>query len=254
VIVQVRPCLAFPIDALVLLVLNWYVKMVTEQQLVRSRSAGVAGMNSSRQQADPRRHLAGISFVVLLHVIVVYALVSGLARKVVDVVRAPIETKVIEEVKKPPPPLDPVIPPPPRLEAPPPPFVPPPEVQIQTPAPPPAITATQTPPPAPVTLAPLTPQAPPVARPASNSAAAHCSKMPPPEAPALDFVGKISLTVRATIRGNRIVQADVVPGSFAGVSDRKVQRLIANAVTSAVSDYTCTGDNIVVEQQFQFTY
>jgi hypothetical protein len=56
------------------------------------------------------------------------------------------------------------------------------------------------------------------------------------------------------IRGNRIVQADVVPGSFAGVGDRKMQRLIAGAVTSAMFDYTCSGDNIVVEQQFQFTY
>jgi protein TonB len=211
-------------------------------------------MNFSQQQADPRRHLAGISFVVLLHVIVVYALVSGLAKKVVDVVRAPIDTKVIEEVKKPPPPLDPVPPPPPRLEAPPPPFIPPPEVQIQAPTPPPMIAATQTPPPAPVTIAPVTPQAPPTPRPSPSSAAAHCSKMPPPEAPGLDFAGKINLTARATIRGNRIVQADIVAGSITGVSDRKMQRQLANAVTSAMSGYTCTGDNIVVEQQFEFTY
>jgi protein TonB len=211
-------------------------------------------MNFSKQQADPRRHLAGMSFVVLLHVLVVYALVSGLAKKVVDVVRAPIETKVIEEIKKPPPPPDPVAPPPPRLDAPPPPFIPPPEVQIQTPTPPPTITATQTPPPTAVNIVPLT-QAPPApARPATNSAAAHCSKMPPPEAPGLDFAGRIRLTARATIRGNRVVQAEVVPGSFSGVGDRKMQRLLANAVVSAMSGYTCSGDNIVVEQQFDFTY
>jgi len=211
-------------------------------------------MNFSKQQADPRRHLAGFSFVVLLHVVVVYALVSGLAKKVVDVVRAPIDTKVIEEVKKPPPPPDPVLPPPPHLEAPPPPFIPPPEVQIQTPVPPPTITATQTPPPAPVNIVPVTPQAPPTPKPSTNSAAAHCSKMPPPEAPGLDFAGKIRLTARATIIGNRVVQADIVPGSITGVGDRKMQRLLANAVTSAMTGYTCTGDNIVVEQQFEFTY
>ena len=45
-------------------------------------------MNFSKQQADPRRHAVGLSFVVLLHVLVVYALVTGLAKKVVDVVRA----------------------------------------------------------------------------------------------------------------------------------------------------------------------
>ncbi len=61
-------------------------------------------MDFSRRQADPRRHLTGIAVVILLHLIVLYALVTGLAKKVVDVVRAPIETKVIEEVKKPPPP------------------------------------------------------------------------------------------------------------------------------------------------------
>ena len=90
-------------------------------------------MDFSKRQADPRRHLVGITFVILFHAFIVYALVTGLAKKVVDVVRAPIETKVIEEIKKPPPPPEVVVPPPPRLEAPPPPFIPPPEVQIQQP-------------------------------------------------------------------------------------------------------------------------
>src|SRR5206468_11000733 len=116
-------------------------------------------MDFSKRQADPRRHLVGIAFVILFHAFVVYALVTGLATKVVEVVRAPIETKVIEEIKKPPPPPEVVVPPPPRLEAPPPPFIPPPEVQIQQPPPQqPTITAvTPTPPPAPVAIAPVAP-------------------------------------------------------------------------------------------------
>ena len=116
-------------------------------------------MDFSKRQADPRRHLAGITFVILFHVFIVYALVTGLAKKVVDVVRAPIETKVIEEIKKPPPPPEIVVPPPPKLEAPPPPYIPPPEVQIATPPPPaPTITATSpVPPPAPVVIAPAPP-------------------------------------------------------------------------------------------------
>ncbi|HET9024451.1 MAG TPA: energy transducer TonB, partial [Burkholderiaceae bacterium] len=62
-------------------------------------------MDFAQQQRDPTRHLIGISAVVLLHVLVVWALVSGLARKVVEVVKGPIEVKVIEEIiKKPPPP------------------------------------------------------------------------------------------------------------------------------------------------------
>jgi protein TonB len=120
-------------------------------------------MNFAQQQADPRRRIVGFGAVVLFHVLLVYALVTGLAKKVVDVVRAPIETKVIEEIKKPPPPPEVVVPPPPKLEAPPPPFIPPPEIQIANPPPPqPTITVTTpTPPPAPVTITPAPP--PPVA-------------------------------------------------------------------------------------------
>ena len=138
-------------------------------------------MDYSQRHADPKRHLVGLGIVILFHVLVVWALVSGLAKKVVDVVRAPIETKVIEEIKKPPPPPEVVVPPPPKLEAPPPPFIPPPEIQIATPPPPqPTITATTpTPPPAPVVIAPApppvvaAPPAPPA--PATASAGVVCS-------------------------------------------------------------------------------
>ena len=221
-------------------------------------------MDFSKRQADPRRHLVGFTFVVLFHALIVYALVTGLAKKVVDVVRAPIETKVIEEIKKPPPPPEIVVPPPPKLEAPPPPFIPPPEVQIATPPPPaPTITAvTPIAPPAPVAIAPAppTPPAPvvveappPPPAPKPINIAAYCSKMPQPEVPGVDFTGKISLTARATIKGNKIVEADIVPNSIVGTRDRKIQRAFANAVTSAMLQYTCLGENIVVEQQFAFT-
>jgi len=108
-------------------------------------------MDFSKRQADPRRHLVGIAFVILLHAVIIYALVTGLAKKVVDVVRAPIETKVIEEARRPPPPPTEVIaPPPPKFEAPPPPFIPPPEINIQVPTvtqAPTITTVTTTPPP-----------------------------------------------------------------------------------------------------------
>jgi protein TonB len=108
-------------------------------------------MDFAQQQRNPTRHLIGIGGVVLLHVLVVYALVTGLARKVVEVVKGPIEVKVIEEVIKKPPPPPEVVPPPPKVAAPPPPFIPPPEVNIAPPpTPAPAITAvTQEAPPAP---------------------------------------------------------------------------------------------------------
>ena len=38
-------------------------------------------MDYARQQRDPTRHMIGIAFVVLMHVLVIWALVTGLARK-----------------------------------------------------------------------------------------------------------------------------------------------------------------------------
>lgn len=111
-------------------------------------------MDFAQQQRDPKRHLIGIGAVVILHVLVVWALVSGLARKVVEVVKGPIEVKVIEEIIKKPPPPPEVVPPPPKVQAPPPPFMPPPEINI---APPPTTAPTIT---AVTKDAPLAPQAP----------------------------------------------------------------------------------------------
>ena len=89
-------------------------------------------MDYAQQQRQPGKHVTGITVVLVLHVIVVYALVTGLARKAMDVIKQPMTTKVIEEVKKPPPPDTPP-PPPPKLVQIIPTFVPPPEVQISSP-------------------------------------------------------------------------------------------------------------------------
>jgi periplasmic protein TonB len=67
--------------------------------------------------------------IIALHLFVVWALASGLARKVVEVIAPNIEADIVEEVKKedePPPP------PPPEMERPPV-EVPPPEVSIDLP-------------------------------------------------------------------------------------------------------------------------
>lgn len=93
-------------------------------------------MELARQPTNPVGRSFAIALVVLLHVVVIYALVTGLARRIVEVVRHPIETKIIEEAK----PVTPDLPPPaplptPKFEVPPPPYVPPPEVHIQQPPP-----------------------------------------------------------------------------------------------------------------------
>jgi periplasmic protein TonB len=92
-----------------------------------------ARMDFSQNEVNPVKRYGGIGIVVLLHVLVAYALVNGLAHKMVDIIKQPVETKIIEEVKPPPPPDQPPPPPPPKVTAPPPPFIPPPEVQIQQP-------------------------------------------------------------------------------------------------------------------------
>ena len=77
--------------------------------------------------------------------------------------------------------------------------------------------------------------------------------MPQPEVPGVDFTGKITMTARATIKGNKITDAEVIQTSITGTRDRKIQRAFSNAVTAAMLQYTCAGDNIIVEQPFAFT-
>jgi protein TonB len=83
-------------------------------------------------QKDSSRRLAGLAVVVTLHAALIYALVYGLARQIVEVVRLPLETKIIEDVKAPPPDRPPP-PPPPKLTTPPPPYIPPPELLVHVP-------------------------------------------------------------------------------------------------------------------------
>jgi protein TonB len=121
-------------------------------------------MDYARQQRNPSRHLVGIGGVVLFHILIIWGLVSGLARKVVEVVKGPIEVKVIEEVAKPPPPPAEIIPPPPKMAAPPPPFIPPPEINIAPPpTPAPTISAVTREAPPTTALPPIQPPPPPVA-------------------------------------------------------------------------------------------
>jgi protein TonB len=98
-------------------------------------------MEFTQYERDPAKKMSGLLVVVLLHVLVVWALLTGLGHAVVEIIKKPIETKIIEEVKPPPPP-EVLPPPPPKMTAPPPPFIPPPEVQVNVPPPPNAISQT----------------------------------------------------------------------------------------------------------------
>src|SRR5205809_5354917 len=112
-------------------------------------------MDFARRQRDPTRHLIGIACVILVHVLVIYGLVTGLARKAVEVIKKPLTATIIEEIKAPPPP-----PPPPKkievtrkvipqVQ----PYVPPPDVAVPTLSEPVIGAVTPTPPPEPVAIA-----------------------------------------------------------------------------------------------------
>jgi len=216
-------------------------------------------MQFGQQQSDYRRRFVGFGAVLLFHLLLVYALVTGLAKKVVDVVRAPIETKVIEEVKKPPPPPEVVVPPPPKLEAPPPPFIPPPEIQIATPPPPqPTITATTpTPPPAPVTITPAPPPvaaapAPPPA-PATASASVVCSNY----ATVMGDVAYPREAQRQGIeRGDATIQFTLSPtGEIKDVKALSAtHQIFARASIRIVSEYKCKGQGRDVVVTVPFSY
>lgn len=195
-------------------------------------------MDYAEAQRNPGKHPVGLGVVIVLHILLGYALVSGLARKVVEVVKAPIETKIIEEIKPPPPPPPENLPPPPKNMPPPPVFVPPPEVNI-TPPPTPApqvTTTTVAPPPAPaapVITAPPAPAAPPaprVARPAQLNVAS-CEK-PDYPASARRAEASGSTHIRFFVdESGKVKQADIIKPSGSSREHRALDKAAVEALS-----------------------
>ena len=144
---------------------------------------------ASRQRGT-RKHLIGLTAVVVLHGLLFWAINSGLARKFVKVIKGPVEAVLLEETKPeiPPPPPPP---PPKNLPPPPPSYVPPVDIQVAAPTPVNAIAAvSNTPqpvaPPSPLPVqmnAPPAPPAPPPAPPVVTAAVISASNCEKPEYP-----------------------------------------------------------------------
>lgn len=103
-------------------------------------------MEHYRGSAPPAtnyRRLGGLAFVVGLHLVLFWALQSGLAKTLVNKVMGPLDASLIEEVKEE---IEEPPPPPPKFQAPPPVFVDMPDVAISQEAPTASITATNAPP------------------------------------------------------------------------------------------------------------
>ena len=138
---------------------------------------------ASRQRGT-RKHVIGLTAVVVLHGLLFWAINSGLARKFVKVIKGPVEAILLEETK---PDIPPPPPPPPKnLPPPPPSYVPPVDIQVSSPTPTNAIAAvSNTPqpvaPPSPLPVQSNPPPAPPVQT-AAVISASSCEKPEYPSA------------------------------------------------------------------------
>lgn len=207
------------------------------------------------RRRNPVRRYVGISVVLLLHLVFIWALMSGLANKVVQIVQKPIEIRIVEPVKPPPPPPMPTIKlPPPKFTPPPPPFVPPPEVPVVRP-PAPTISHQAAPvqapefqPPAPVAaVAPAEP-----AKPVSHEAGVVCpnsdkirsSIVYPEEAQDNNITGDVVISFVVDAQGH--------------VTDEKVERsadpILNRAAFNAVKKFNCISQGQPVRVQVPFSF
>ena len=200
---------------------------------------------------DPSRRYKGIAVVVVLHLFIGWAIVSGTARNALVALKKPLEAVVIQEVIIPPPPPPPPkeIKPPeaPKVEAPPPPFVPPPDVAPPVTSNAPSITSVSTPPPTPAVIAPPPPvAAPPKPAPNRQDLRVACPTQVPPEMPRKAIQDGSEGVVRA--------QALVKNGAVHEVTILSGPRVFHAAVKAAMMQYKCTADatEILATQEFVF--
>jgi protein TonB len=203
---------------------------------------------------EPSRRLTGWAVVVALHILILWALVSGTARKGLEIIKKPLEAAVIQEVIIPPPPPPPPPPPKqivkqepqaPKVEAPPP-FVPPPEVTPPVSAAP-AIASVQTPPPAMPVIAPPAPPAPPAPKPAGRAEMSiACPTQVKPEMPRKAIQEGTEGVVRA--------QALIRDGSVREVTILSGPRIFHAAVRNAMLQYKCVSEpgDVLAPQEFVF--
>lgn len=213
-------------------------------------------MQYTYQPKDSGRQYRGIVIVVAIHLLLAWAVVSGTARKGLEIIKKPLEAVVIQEVIIPPPPPPPPPPPvkeikPPEVKAPkveappPPPFVPPPEVAPQqTTAP--AIASVATPPTTPAVIAPPAVDTPTPAKPSRSDIGVACPTQVAPEMPKRAIQDGTFGVVRA--------QALIKNGAVRDVTILSGPRIFHAAVRAAMMQYRCTNDSgeVLATQEFNF--
>lgn len=194
------------------------------------------------QQRQPGGNTTGLAIVVIFHVILGYVLINGLARKVVDVLKKPLDVAIIEEIKTPQSPPPPKVPPQlPKVVAPPPPFVPPPEIQVEAPPVQNVITTSSKPDPAPAPAAPLTVS---VGLACPNHMAVRGRLPYPAQAQQMGLSGEVVLEFIVTASGQI---SDVTVA-------KSTNRLFNSTAINAVNQLRCNGQGHDVRVRVPFVF
>ncbi|GAB3042099.1 energy transducer TonB [Acinetobacter apis] len=234
-------------------------------------------MNFSQDGERSPKRFIGIGVVVLLHGLLIYALITGLARDVIKAVQAPVEMQIIQEVKPPPPPppkpiekpkIEPkpvvektVQKPEPKAVPKPAPFVPKPQVAPPTQTDAPKVTTQSerpTPPSPPAKEVTADPVPPAPAKPkgetkgVTGSASASC---PTPEYPQDALMNEEQGTVRLKLDvgpDGRVTNAKVEKSSGSRNLDRATVNAYKKCVFGAATqDGTATAGSINLEYTFK---
>jgi protein TonB len=191
--------------------------------------------------------MVGIACVVLVHGLVIYALMTGLGKKAIEIMKKPLTAQIVEEIKLPPPPPPP---PPKRRDEPPPPppeYVPPPDVPVAATPTGPTITAVvTTPPAAPPVIAPPPPPPPPP-RPAlvrNPNPLNSCAPSMPGEAIRKNIEGTVVAHLMIDEQGN-VYEVKIVQSA-----DRLLDRAVVNAMKEC--KFQARGDRWVGEVPIEF--
>lgn len=209
-------------------------------------------MDDRFEPKDPSRRVKGVLIVIVLHALLAYALVSGLARKGPNAINKPLEAVVIQEVIIPPSPSTPPAPSPKetrkpqevlKREAPPPPSMPPSDVAPEVSSTAPVVASV-----APAAVAALPPAPSPLVAPGPKrtSIGLVCPTQVPPEMPRKALQEGIEGVVKAQIH--------VKDGTILDVTVLSGPRVFHAAVKAAMLQYRCVTDGGEVTATQEFTF
>lgn len=217
-------------------------------------------MDDRFEPKDPSRRVKAVLIVIVLHVLLAYVLVSGLARQGLSAINKPLEAVVIQEVIIPPSPSTPPPPPTPapketrkpqevlKREAPPPPSMPPPDAAPEASSTAPVVASVASAPTAPAAVSALPPAPSPVGPPGPKrtSIGLACPTQVPPEMPRKALQEGIEGVVKAQIH--------VKDGTILDVTILSGPRVFHAAVKAAMLQYRCVTDGGEVTATQEFTF